>query len=217
MASLTREPRKTCPRCRRAGLACLCSRARPIDSDALFVLLIHPREARRRIGTAPIVTLCLPETRVIRGTGAELDQDPGLLALLSNPRLEPLLLFPSDSAVAVEDGVRSARARGLRPAILVVDGTWSQASKMIRTSRLLGALPRLSFRTDRISAYGFRRQPAAHCLSTVEAVHEALVRSGSGSGLGDPGVLLELFAEMVQAQSRYTLKTRDPEPVCEPV
>jgi DTW domain-containing protein YfiP len=58
--------------------------------------------------------------------------------------------------------------------LLVIDGTWSQARKLIKLNPLLSALPRIGFVPSRPSQYRIRSEPAEHCVSTVEAVVEAL-------------------------------------------
>ncbi|MCM2322849.1 MAG: DTW domain-containing protein [Oligoflexia bacterium] len=207
-SSAPTSARRICPRCRRAGDTCYCAAARTIHAPVRFVVLLHPQEARRRIGTARIVKLCIPDTVLLVGKGPELDENAGLLSLLSDPGLQPLLLFPGPEATAVETAAQGCEP-GKKPVILVVDGTWKQAGRMLRESRLLQALPRVSFAEGRSSAYGFRRQPAAHCLSTVEAVHEAITRL-QPPGARDHDVLLEVFSELVRCQVAYSDRARPP-------
>jgi DTW domain-containing protein YfiP len=65
---------------------------------------------------------------------------------------------------------------------VVIDGTWAQAEKMMAANPFLAALPRVSVASGRPSGYGdLRREPAPHCLSTIEAVACAL-----GALEGDP-------------------------------
>jgi DTW domain-containing protein YfiP len=96
--------------------------------------------------------------------------------------------------------VPAAALAGEPPRSLVVlDGTWHQAERMLRDSPPLAALPRLSVTSDRPSGYGdLRREPAPHCLPTVEAVALAL-----GALEGDPArfePMREAFRAMVQRQ-----------------
>lgn len=59
----------------------------------------------------------------------------------------------------------------------------------------------MAFDPERESAYGFRKQPARNCLSTVEAVHEVIRRleeSRAPASSGD--VLLQVFAQLVRTQ-----------------
>ena len=193
------EEPEFCYRCRRRGPLCFCADVRPVRSEARFAVILHPKEARRTIGTARMVSLCLEDSLLIEGTGAAMDQNPRLRALLEDPTYEVRLLFPGPQAVAVEEFRPGA---GKRAVFLIVDGTWSQAKKMIRTSRVLSALPTVSFAGGRSSAYQFRRQPAAHCLSTVETVHEVISRREPGRR--DHQILLDLFGRMVASLLEFT-------------
>jgi hypothetical protein len=83
--------------------------------------------------------------------------------------------------------------------LVVVDGTWTTARKIVARSRLLRALPCVSLRPAAPSAYRIRREPAAHCLSTVEAIVAALTTLE-----GDDGTrfapLLAAFDRLVTTQ-----------------
>ena len=89
------------------------------------------------------------------------------------------LLFPGPQAIdlAVE-----------RPAgpitLVVVDGTWWQARKLLKRNAVLATLPQLRFTPPGLSRYRIRREPADHCVATVEALSltlGALSRIQSGS------------------------------------
>jgi hypothetical protein len=72
---------------------------------------------------------------------------------------------------------------------------------MLARSPLLSRLPRLGLSPARPSAYRIRREPAAHCLSTVEAVVAALdAIEGTGPRLD---ALLAAFEHLVETQLRH--------------
>jgi DTW domain-containing protein len=113
-------------------------------------------------------------------------------AVLRDPA-SAFVLFPGPAARAVEDLPRD------RPVTLVVlDGTWWQARKLLRLNPAIAALPRVAFRPRRPSGYLIRRQPADFCLSTIEALAEVL------EALEPDGArfqrLLDPFAAMVERQ-----------------
>jgi len=61
--------------------------------------------------------------------------------------------------------------RDRRFVLLVIDGTWAGVGPILRLSKNLGTLPRVSFSASGLSGYaGLRKQPHADCLSTVEAI-----------------------------------------------
>jgi DTW domain-containing protein YfiP len=63
--------------------------------------------------------------------------------------------------------------------VFVVDGTWISARKTMQRSANLRPLPRLSFDPPHPSRFRLRKQPEAHCLSTVEAIHHTIELLGS--------------------------------------
>ena len=58
--------------------------------------------------------------------------------------------------------------------VFVLDGTWKSVRKMLRLSRNLASLPMICFEPPSPSSYRIRRQPKAHCYSTIEAIHHVL-------------------------------------------
>ena len=85
--------------------------------------------------------------------------------------------------------------------LVVVDGTWTTARKMLARSPILRALPRVSLRPAAPSTYRIRREPAAHCLSTVEAVVAALTMlEGDGARFAP---LLAAFDRLVTTQLEH--------------
>ena len=194
------DARTTCSSCFRAESLCLCHWIKPFHSTAArFVILLHPKEARRTIGTARIVRLCMPETVVIQGKGQDFDQDPRLEALLKDPTCQPLLLFPGPKAMPLSPAADSGR----RPLVFLIDGTWPQAKKMLATSARLQSIPQVRLSGTRRSDYRFRRQPAPHCLSTVEAVHQVIEELRPvlpNSSEGPEANLLTVFRQLVDSQ-----------------
>ena len=94
---------------------------------------------------------------------------PALRARLSDPAAPPILLYPGPDALDLAE----APPRG--PVTLVVlDGTWWQAKKLFQQNPELASLPRYSLSPSSPSRYRIRREPALHCISTIEAIGEAL-------------------------------------------
>lgn len=127
----------------------------------------HPRESDVAINTARLVELQLEQAE--RHVAIKLGEVPALQARLSDPAAPPILLYPGpgalDLAVAPPPG----------PVTLVVlDGTWWQAKKLFQQNPELASLPRYSLSPRAPSRYRIRREPALHCISTIEAIGEAL-------------------------------------------
>jgi DTW domain-containing protein YfiP len=150
------------------------------------------------IGTARMAHLALP--RSVLRVGLELDEDPVVRAIVDGP--EPTyVLFPGPGA---RDLGELPRDRAIT--LVVLDGTWSQAAKLLRKNPRLAALPQVRFSPRRESRYRIRRQPAEHCLSTIEACAEALALLEPDAGRIEE--LLAPFDAMVETQLRFATVVR---------
>jgi hypothetical protein len=88
--------------------------------------------------------------------------------------------------------------------LVLLDGTWSLALKMFRESPCLHDLPRAMFGAPPLSRFVIKQQPRPDCLSTLEAVHEALIAL-ERAGLDRyplPGQLPDLLVRMQAIQIR---------------
>lgn len=181
-----------CEGCGRPPLVCICPHLVTVRPRTPVVVLQHPRERDNAIGTAWIVERCLGARRVV---GVELEDDPAFVRAISDPNAPAILLSPGESAI----DLASAPPEG--PVTLVVlDGTWSQAKKLLRVNPSLARLPRYAFRPARPSNYRIRREPAEHCVSTIEATVEALAcLEGQSDELTS---VLAAFDAMVEHQLR---------------
>jgi DTW domain-containing protein YfiP len=196
MSGETAEPRAhrvICARCTRPEVVCVCALAPALQTRTRVMFLQHPRERRMAIGTARLAHLGLPGS-VLR-VGLDFSNDPVVLAALAADPV-PHVLFPGEHAVDVHD-LPADRAVSL----IVLDGTWSQAKKLLRLNPALAALPRLAFSPRRPSEYQIRRQPADYCVSTIEALGEVLsVLEPTTSPVAR---LLDPFFAMVAGQQRF--------------
>jgi len=173
---------------------CYCGHLHELPTRTRVILLQHPREQRMKVGTARMAHLSLPNS-VLR-VGLDFSADPVVGAELSGS--QPVyLLFPKAGAV----DIRELRG-GPAITLVVVDGTWRQARRLLRLNPQLDRLPAVAFTPTRPSEYQIRRQPAAHCVSTIEALAEALRLIEPE----DPGFerLLEPFRAMVSQQRWYS-------------
>jgi DTW domain-containing protein len=157
-------------------------------------MLQHPRESGVPINTARIVELALEGAE--RHVALRIDEVPRLRARLADPAAPAILLYPG------EDAIDLAVAPPPGPVTLVVlDGTWWQAKKLFQYNPELASLPRYSLQPKSPSNYRIRREPALHCISTIEAIAEALsVLEPNGF---ERERLLQPFDAMVEHQLHY--------------
>lgn len=187
-------PRSVCSGCSRPSVVCLCGALRRLKARTRVVILQHPRESDVPINTARLAELQLEGSE--RHVAVKLDDVPKLREKLRDPAAPAILLYPGEGSRDL------AQHAPQGPVTLVVlDGTWWQAKKLFQQNPELAALPRYSLSPQSPSRYRIRREPALHCISTIEAIGEAL--SVLEPGGFDREALLQPFDVMVEHQLHY--------------
>lgn len=155
--------RARCERCLRPAGHCLCALIPRLDNRTRVLLLQHPSEAGHALNTARLAALGLANAELRVGEDFR-DLD------LSGE--DAWLLFPGENAIPpAELAARPAS----RPRLLVVpDGTWRKARKLLHLNPNLAALPRVVLPEGLTSRYRLRKAPTEGALSTIEAVVHAL-------------------------------------------
>ncbi|MBY0316006.1 MAG: DTW domain-containing protein [Bdellovibrionales bacterium] len=205
--------RELCRRCRQPRFGCFCEHIQCFDPQLKFVILIHPIEVRRRIATGRMAHLCLKESELIEGQ--DYTHDKKLNTLLADDRYSPIVLYPGaqsfDISRASHDEKRALFPNGKIPMILVIDGTWCTARKMIHQSKNIQSLPRFCFTPDKPSRFRVRKQPREHCYSTIEAIHHTLelLSPALGTPTGQHDALLSVFDVMVEKQIQLVQQAFD--------
>jgi DTW domain-containing protein YfiP len=175
---------------------CFCAGLAPIATKTRVLILQHPRERDVGINTARIARLGLASASL--RSDVDFSGDPVVREVLAAGNA--YVLFPGEGAVDV------ATARFASPITLIVlDGTWWQAQKLLKANPALAALPRLALTPPGPSVYGqIRREPADHCVATLEAIAHVL-----GHLEGDPARFAALLASldaMVKRQLRFAIE-----------
>ena len=157
------------PRCPGCGLhleLCLCAEAPRLDLPTRFIFVQHRRERDKPTNSARLAHRLLPRSELL--TYGERDQ-PLDVAPLERAALDYYLLFPRDDAatLAPEHG---RPLPGREVAVVVLDGTWHQCSRMARRAPRVDALPCYALPPGPPSAWGIRTPPRPGALCTFEAV-----------------------------------------------
>lgn len=170
---------------------CYCALLPRLDTATRIVLLQHTRERDMPIGTARMASLCLPEAEL--HVGVRWADSAPVVRALADPGRPAILLYPGPGA---RDILREPPPGPVT--LVVVDGTWAQARRVVRDNPILRALPRYAFASPEPSRYRIRREPRADYCSTIEALMHVL-----GVLEGDPArfrALLAPFEAMIDAQ-----------------
>jgi len=146
------------------------------------------------IGTARMAAACLPRSTLVVGT--EIEDRREVRAVLDDPARPAILLWPGPGA----------RDLALEPpsgpvTLVVVDGTWALAKKLVRINPRIASLPRYALSPDQPSRYQIRSEPRVECVSTLEAIMYALGILEGDSDKFQP--MLAPFLAMVQTQLEH--------------
>ena len=177
-----------CPRCLRPQSHCLCPLIPNLDSRTRVLLLQHPSEVNHALNTARLAALGLNNAELIVG---EVFED--LPVLLNRPGYTARLLFPGEAAQPMKAYGSSDESMLL----VVPDGTWRKARKMLHLNPLLAALPRVTLAEGGVSRYRLRKAPGPGALSTVEAIAQALETLEAPTSFAP---LLKPFEALIEGQ-----------------
>ena len=191
--------REVCQRCRRPARVCYCAHLQALETRTRVVIVQHPRERDMAIGTAHMASLCLPNSEL--HVGVHFEAQSALGRALTAPNQPAILLYPGEGAIDI------TRSPPKGPVTLVVvDGTWSQAKKVVRENPLLSSLPRYAFQPPAPSEYRIRREPQENYVSTIEALMHVL--GALEGGAERFSALLAPFRAMVDAQIAHATEFR---------
>lgn len=188
----TPEPPETaeCPRCGKPPALCVCRAIEPIDNHIALLILQHPQEQDRELGTARLTMLHLRNAVMRVGLSW-----PSLSKALGQP-VEPkhwavlylgaatAATLPRDRELTLLDAKGAPlegqdRALNEIEGIIVLDGSWSQAKTLWWRNAWVLKCRRLALNPKQPSRYGkLRREPRREGLSTLEASALALARLG---------------------------------------
>src|SRR6201986_2080948 len=171
-----------CPQCRKPMPLCICETVTPIESRISLLILQHPQEQDRALGTARLTALHFKNAVVKIGLSW-----PSLAKALGRPVADPsrwAVLYLGSAKVAdldtdrdivainrkgeVEDHQRAIL--GHIEGIVLLDGTWSQAKALWWSNAWMLKCQRVILGPAQPSRYGaLRREPRRDGLSTIEA------------------------------------------------
>jgi DTW domain-containing protein YfiP len=176
------EAMPDCPHCLKPLPLCICDSITPIDNRVSLLILQHPQEQDRALGTARLTALHFKNAVVRIGLSW-----PSLAKALGRPVADPsrwAVLYLGSAKVSdletnsdivainrkgeVEDNQRTI-LRDIE-GIVLLDGTWSQAKALWWRNAWMLKCQRVILGPARPSRYGqLRREPRQDGLSTIEA------------------------------------------------
>ncbi|MGJ4947450.1 tRNA-uridine aminocarboxypropyltransferase [Bradyrhizobium sp. HKCCYLS20291] len=171
-----------CPRCQKPLPLCICDSVTPLQSRLGLLILQHPQEQDRALGTArlaaqhfedAVVKVGLSWPSLAKALGRPID-DPARWAILYLGSAKAADLDPESEVVALtRKGEVADNQRAILKSIegvILLDGTWSQAKALWWRNPWMLKCQRVILGPRRPSRYGqLRREPRRDGLSTIEA------------------------------------------------
>jgi DTW domain-containing protein YfiP len=180
-AAPTTEPVPECEHCRKPQPLCICESVTALDSRLSVLILQHPQEQDRSLGTARLAALHFKDAAVRVGLswpslnkllGQSVDPSRWAVLYLGSAKAADLA---TDRAVVALDrkGELADDQRGVLrdiEGVILLDGTWSQAKALWWRNAWMLKCQRVILNPPQPSRYGkLRREPRRDGLSTIEA------------------------------------------------
>jgi len=184
-----------CSQCGKSLKACICQWVQSLPSNVELIILQHPSEAKRPMGTARILTLCLSNSYCF--VGENFTDHSQLNQLLSESDYRHFVLYPGEQAIELTQLESQSTSTKQKYRVILLDGTWKKAFKMWQLSTNLHSLAQVKLPNDLKGNYRIRKAPSDNALSTVEAGYYVL------QGLEperDFSPLLVAFEQMIEFQ-----------------
>jgi DTW domain-containing protein YfiP len=181
-------PDATCPHCGKPLALCVCEGIAKIDNRVSVLILQHPQEQDRDLGTARLtalhfkdallkIGLSWPSLTKILGRST----DPKRWAILYLGSVKAETALPDRDVVVVNKSGNAVdhQEQALREieGIILLDGTWSQAKALWWRNGWMLKCKRVVLGPKHPSRYGrLRREPRSDGLSTLEAAAMLMAR-----------------------------------------
>jgi DTW domain-containing protein YfiP len=163
---------ESCSKCGLPEINCICNSVTNIKTNAKIWILSTEKEFSRPSNTARLLELVNPEsTELILWERTKAPKK--LIEYIDSEKYEIYLLFPTDENEVLEGKGQDKNSEKI-PAFIILDGTWKEASKILRKSDYLKKLPRISLNPIHRSEYTLRRGASEGELCTIEAAIEVL-------------------------------------------
>ncbi len=216
-----------CPHCRKPVPLCICDSVTPIDNRIALLILQHPQEQDRALGTARLTAMHFKNAVVKVGLSW-----PSLAKALGRPVADPsrwAILYLGSAKVADLDTERDIVAidrkgevapgqreiLGDIEGVVLLDGTWSQAKALWWRNPWMLKCQRVILGPKRASRYGeLRREPRRDGLSTIEAAGMLLAGLEKRPDIAETldGAFERMLARFRQVQGTHPELAPKPKP-----
>ncbi len=206
----------SCSNCLKESTLCVCSEIRPISTQLHVLILQHPQEPDKDLGSARLAHLALPNSTLKIGLswrnlahalGREADPKRWAVLYLGSgirgqTRRNVVLVDKGGKPLEDQDSIQN-NLQG----IVVLDGTWSQAKTLWWRNAWLLKLRRAILIPREPSLYReLRREPRRECVSTLESIGLSLAGLGEKQPVAEE--LKRLFGQLLDRQRSNLARRR---------
>jgi len=159
----------------RPSSTCICKHISPFQTKTRFIILMHPKEYKKeKNGTGHMTKLQLENSEII--VGVDFTNNTRVNEILNKEKSYSFLLYPGKDNfnLSIRKSSEIIPFMGNNPHVFILDGTWPCARKMLKLSKNLQKLKRVSFDNKIKSKFIIKQQPESLCLSTIESVYTVL-------------------------------------------
>lgn len=155
--------REKCYKCYRPKSSCMCLHVDSFDTNTEFIILMHPKEFKKTKNTTGRFThLTLNNSKLF--VGDDFTNHTEINEIIKNTNC--FVLYPSKDAINIS---KETLHVDKNICIFIIDSTWSCSTSLLRKSKNIQVLPKISFDNTKISEYKIKEQPAQYYLSTIES------------------------------------------------
>jgi len=157
--------REYCYDCNRAKESCVCAFIKPFYTNTKFIFLMHPKEYKKtKNNTGKITHQSLLNSKIF--VGIDFSHNKEINSIINDSQNACFILYPGSDSINLNKNTLDNKKQKV---IFLIDSTWACSKKMLRVSKNLHSLKKISFDHDKSSQFKIKTQPNKHCLSTIES------------------------------------------------
>lgn len=172
--------RQYCQKCMKASSVCICQWLRMQQNQTPVIILQHPDEARKPLGTAGLVKAGLARAAVLSDVTLSKERCFDCLKRFNVSR--PILLYahklkfsPFHLELDFEKEFTISSDLSKRfDSVILLDGTWRNTRELLHVNSWLHHLPVVGLKNVAESRYRIRKAEQDNALATIEAVSSLL-------------------------------------------
>lgn len=143
----------------------MCKHISSLETNTKFVILMHPKEYRKtKNGTGHLTNKSLTNSELY--IGIDFSNDERINAIINSKLNDCYLLYPGEDSINLNiEPIISKK----NIVVFIIDSTWPCSKKILRVSKNLRELKKISFINNQTSQFKIKTQPEDYCLSTIES------------------------------------------------